>query len=78
MEWKYVVIETRKGNRIAIVNELEDGRDLDVAYLLRYSDVEKLNRVVRRMRKKDGVDGITKTMIGKLVGMKLLTPPDAI
>ena len=78
MEWKHIVIETRKGNRIAIVNELEDGRGLDVAYLLRYSDVGKLHRVVTRMREKDGVNGMTSTMIGKLVGMKLLTPPDTI
>jgi hypothetical protein len=74
VDYKYIIVETLVGNRLAIVNDIEDGRGLDVSYLIEYDRIGELHNLVETEGGR-----VTNAVVAKLVVAGLLiTPPTLI
>lgn len=83
--FKWIIMETSTGARIAIVHTIEDGRGLgethDIKYLVEYSKIKELVRVVSELREEHLAihevcgSGVIKRWIPILISKGLLVSP---
>ena len=83
---KYIIIESGVGNRVAIVNNLDDAKGLKeeygIKYIIIYSSIETLYKKVSRLRDRyrratgKNVTGIIAEWIPELVAEGLFLEPD--
>jgi hypothetical protein len=84
MEYRHVIIETDRGNKIAIINTLEDGiglGEIGVRLMILRDNAEALHKAVTKLKRsyyrKFGkkVDGIMSEWIPTLITQGLLIEP---